>query len=345
MEMDSFLSVSFLSYRDIAMSAPSSWRDLLRYLITQSGERERIANEIGVNPVTLDRWCSEKSTLRSRNIGPLLQTVPVAQRELLADLLTQDHLLADELAITAMSPDELERAFFRQVLVARATTEEVLLFWIICRQILQHALRRLDPESVGMVITVAVCMPPAADKRMIRSLREIMGLGTPPWPGDLEHQSMFLGTESLAGYVVRQGRPQAIDDLRAQHSLLPAYQTEYEVSAAAHPIMYANRVAGCLLVSSTQPRYFVSPARLALIADYAQLIALAFCPQQFYPLEWIELHMMPPLAVQRQLLVSLQQRIMQMLKEAFAASRSLTRDEAEQLAWQQMEEELIELST
>jgi hypothetical protein len=49
--------------------------------------------------------------------------------------------------------------------------------------------------------------------------------------------------------------------------------------------------------------------------------------------------------LQRQLLVSLQQRIMQMLKEALAASRSLTRDEAEQLAWQQIEEELIHLFT
>jgi hypothetical protein len=344
MEMDSFLSISFLSYKGITMSAPSSWRELLKYLISPSGERERIANEIGVNPVTLDRWCSGKSTLRSRNIGPLLQAVPVGQRELLADLLTQDHLLPPDLAITDMPPDELESGFFRQVLVTRATTEEVLLFWIMCRQILQHALRRLDPESVGMAITVAVCMPPAAGKRTVRSLREIMGLGTPPWPGDLEHQSMFLGAESLAGYVVSHCHPRAIDDLREPQTLLPAYQTEYEVSAAAHPIMYANRVAGCLLVSSTQPKYFVSPACMALIADYAQLIALAFRPQQFYPLEGIELHIMPPLPVQRQLLVTLQQRIMQMLKEAFADSRSLSRDEAEQLAWQQMEEELIQLS-
>jgi GAF domain-containing protein len=229
------------------------------------------------------------------------------------------------------------------VLVARATTEETLLFWVVCRQILQHALRRLDPESLGMAITVAVCMPPAAGKRTIRSLRESMGLGTAPWPGDLEHQSMFLGADSLAGYVVSRCHPQVIDDLREPHTLLPAYQTEYEVSAAAHPILYANRVAGCLLVSSTQPSYFVSPARLALIADYAQLIALAFRPQQFYPLEWIELQVMPPLPVQRQLFATLQQRITQMLKEAFAASRSLTRDEAEQLAWQQIEEELIQL--
>jgi hypothetical protein len=107
--------------------------------------------------------------------------------------------------------------------------------------------------------------------------------------------------------------------------------------------MYANRVAGCLLVSSTQPRYFVSQNRLALIADYAHLLALAFTPQQFYPLEWIELQLMPPLAVQRQLFATLQHRIKQMLQEAFLDSRSLRREEAEQLAWQQLEEELLHL--
>jgi GAF domain-containing protein len=156
---------------------------------------------------------------------------------------------------------------------------------------------------------------------------------------------MLLGAESLAGYVVSRCRAQAIDDLREPHMLLPAYQTEYEVSAAAHPIMYANRVAGCLLVSSTQPKYFDSPNRLALIADYAQLIALAFTPQQFYPVEWVELQMMPPLAVQRQLFATLQHRTQRILQEAFATSHSLSREEAEQLAWQQLEEELLHLFT
>jgi GAF domain len=314
---------------------------LLKDLTRQPGERERIAKEIGVTLVTVERWCSGKSTLRSRHIGPLLQAVPAAQRELLADLLTQEHLLVPGLEITNQSPDELESAFFRQVLVARATTEAPLLFWVVCRQVLQHALRRLDPEPLGMAITVAVCMPPAAGKRKIRSLRESMGLGTPPWPGDLEHQSMLLGAESLAGYVVTHCRPEAIDDLRLSHALLPAYQTEYEVSAAAHPIMYTNRVAGCLLVSSTQPNHFDSPSRLALIADYAQLIALAFLPEQFYSLEWIELQVMPSLVEQRQKFATLQHRIKQMLQEAFVTSHLLRRDEAEQLAWQQIEEELL----
>jgi hypothetical protein len=312
-------------------------------LILQPGERERIAYEIGMNLVTLDRWCSGETTLRQRNIGPLFQAVPASQRELLADLLTQDGLLVPHLTINDPPPDELDAAFFRQVLEVRATTQERLLFWTVCRQVLQHALRRLDRESVGLAITVAMCMPPAAATRTIRSLREVMGLGTSPWPGDLEHQSMFLGAESLAGHVVLLCRPRTIDDLREPHSLLPAYQTKYEVSATAHPILYTNRVAGCLLVSSTQPRYFASLTRQALIADYAQLLSLAFTEQQFYPPEWIDLRIMPPFPTQQRLLVTLQQRITQMMQETSAPSHSLRRNEAEQLAWQQIEEELLQL--
>jgi len=52
------------------------------------------------------------------------------------------------------------------------------------------------------------------------------------------------GAESLAGYVVAQGRPRAIDDLRVDSSFLPTSRREHEVSVMAHPLMYANRVAG-----------------------------------------------------------------------------------------------------
>lgn len=50
---------------------------------------------------------------------------------------------------------------------------------------------------------------PVSSEGKVRSLRESMGVGTPPWPGDLEHQAMFLGAESLAGYVVTNCRQHA----------------------------------------------------------------------------------------------------------------------------------------
>ena len=45
-------------------------------------------------------------------------------------------------------------------------------------------------------------MPLHKGDAKIRSLRESLGQGTPPWQADLEQQATFLGAESLAGYVV-----------------------------------------------------------------------------------------------------------------------------------------------
>ena len=51
--------------------------------------------------------------------------------------------------------------------------------------------KQLDPERIGMSISVVRCMPPKNGK--IRSLRESEGLGTPPWGGDLEERALLLG--------------------------------------------------------------------------------------------------------------------------------------------------------
>ncbi len=159
-----------------------------------------------------------------------------------------------------------------QVLEARATVLDPLRYWTIVRLVLQHALRRLDPERIGMAITVVQCMPPVEGK--VRSLRESPGLGTAPWEGDLEQKAKFLGAESLAGYVVTTYREEAVHDLTKETVLLPAYQTEHEVSAIASPILYAHRVAGCLLISSTQVGYFLPEARRTLIHGYTHLLAV-----------------------------------------------------------------------
>lgn len=316
------------------MQKPSSWRDLLKSIIDSPSERERIANEIGVRSVTLSRWVSGESNPREHNLRQLRNALPKHHRDLLEELLEDEHIDVTDPA-TSEPPDEIDYQFFRQVFEARATTPSNMLFWTLCRKVILHALRRLDPERIGMAITLVQCMP-ASSEGKVHSLRESMGLGTPPWPGDLEHQSMFLGAESLAGYVVMYCRQEAINDLRSNTTFLPAYQAEYEVSALASPILYTNWVAGCLLLSSTQPNYFMSESRRALISDYAQLIALALRPEQFVPPERIELRLMPPVETQRELFATFPQRVITEMK-----SRHIARAEAEQLVWQQFEEELI----
>jgi len=310
-----------------------SWRDLFKEIISTPGERDRIATEIGVNPLTVGRWASGESTPRPQNLQQLLLILPEHRTPLLALLQREYPNLA--ISVPSASPAELSMEFVRKVFETRATVPDSLRFWTITRQVLQNALRLLDPEYLGMAITVVSCMPPASDGN-IHSLREREGQGTPPWEGDLSHYAMLLGVDSLAGYVVTTDHAEAIQNLAAT-GLIPAYRTEHEVSAMAAPILYANRIAGCLLLSSRQIGYFAPQARQQLILDYAQVLALAFEPEEFYPADRIDLRILPSVEVQRRYFASFHHRVIQLMKER----RQINRMQAEKLVWQQLEAELI----
>jgi hypothetical protein len=325
------------------MAEQYSWRDLLKEIIRNPSERDRLATEIGIRPITLTRWVTGESEPRQQNLHQLLQALPSEHRDRLLELLKQDF---PALAVPTMqtAPTELTAEFFRRVLETRANTPDALRFWTISRQILQHALRQLDPDRIGMAITVVHCMPPSKDGK-VHSLRESEGLGTPPWEGDLSSKAMFLGADSLAGYAVMNSHPASVNNLALDTGLLPAYQAEYEVSAMAWPILFATRIAGCLLLSSRQPGYFASEARRLLISDYAHLLALAFEPEEFYPLDSIDLRIMPSVEIQRKYFAQFQQRVLQLMKDSFSTSRSLPRAKAELCVWQQLEEEFITYSS
>lgn len=325
------------------MSDPSSWQDLLKHIISDPVARERLASAVGVRPITLYRWVNGESSPRPYNLRQLLSALPYEQRNRMAALLEEEHL---EFSKSSMSDslDQLEYPFVRQVLELRATTPDVVLFWTLCHKVFQHALRRLDPERIGMAIRVVLCMPPGSDGK-IHSLLESVGQGTPPWRADLEQEAIFLGAESLAGYVVTSCRPNLVQNLGREHYQLPASWAEHELSATAFPILYTNGVAGCVLVSSTQPDFFDSSSRFTLISDYTQLIALAFKPEQFYPPECVGLQVLPSFDAQRVLLASFRERVIALMTEAANKERPLTRTQAEQLVWQQLEEQLIHISS
>jgi hypothetical protein len=322
------------------MTEPASWRELLNTIISNLGERERIANEIGVRPVTLTRWVSGASVPRPENLRQLVSALPQQYHAQFLALLEQDSLTVSPAA--PVSQQEIAYTFIMEVFETRSNVSDMLRFWSISHLVLQQALRQLDPERVGIAITVVRCMPPRSDGK-IHSLRESVGLGTPPWGGDLEPKALFLGAESLAGYVVTICRPEAIQDLRVEGTLLPAYQTEHEVSATAHPILLAGRVAGCLLLSSTQPNYFLSEARRSLIRGFANLVALAFAPEEFYAPECIELGVIPPIEVQQTYFTGLRDRVLTIMRESTSMQRPLVYSEAEQVAWQQIEALLLHL--
>jgi transcriptional regulator with XRE-family HTH domain len=312
----------------------ASWRDLLKEILAHPGERERLAIEMGVNPLTLTRWINGETVPRQQSLQLLLQAVSAEHRASLLALLQHEYPgLAPSSPVSSADPLSFE--FVRTVLEARATTPHPLRFWTITRRVLQHALRQLDPHREGLAITVVSCMPPASSGK-IQSLREREGQGTPPWEEDLSHATMLLGADSLAGYTVMTSRPQVVQNL-AETGLIPAYRAEYEASAMAAPILYANQIAGCMLVSSTRPGSFVQETRQQMIVDYAHLLALAFDPEEFYEVSCVDLHILPGVEVQRRYFASFQRRVTQFMQE----HRELLRVQAERLAWQQIEAELI----
>src|SRR5437763_651946 len=87
------------------------------------------------------------------------------------------------------------------------------------------------------------------------------------------------------------------------------------INTESVPILCAARIAGCLLVSSTQYNYVLQQARLALIEDYANLLALAFEPEEFYEPYEIELRVLPNQEIQKKHFANFRQRVANTMME------------------------------
>ena len=324
---------------------PETWRSLLKSIINDSHERQRLAEELGIKPITLTRWANGESDPRPQNLRHLLTAVP-QHRDQMLELIREERGFEE---FTNAGFDEssisIPSAFYNRVFTARASTVENMRFWSICNLILQQAVSQLDPDRLGIAVNVVRCMTPAPVDDKVHSLRESVGFGTHPWSGDLEQQAMFLGAESLCGYVATVCRPASNQNIDEKQNLIPAHRVEYEKSASVHPILFAGRIAGCLLVSSTQYNYFLSQTRLTLIENYANLLALAFEPEEFYEPEDIELFVMPDQEKQKKYFANFRQRVANTMIEGARNKRPVNNIQAEQIVWRQLEEELLQHAT
>lgn len=305
----------------------------------ESTFREGFIEALGVRPITLARWVKNKAEPRQYFLRQLLRALPQYYVALLSLIEEEFPGFSDTLGDDV--PKEIPSTFYTRVLDAYTSTPPSARFWPICELILQQVLASLDPERLGMELVIVRCMPPSSGNK-IRSLRESVGLGTPPWRTDMEEKNLFLGAESLAGYVVLSNHFAVIHDINENHSFLPFQRTEHEKSAAAFPIMLASSIAGCFLLSSTQPYYFVQ-SRLMLIRNYTNLLVPVFGPEEFYEPERIELGTMPPQRVQEAYFSTFRQRVVDALMQAAIRQQPMTNQQAELLVRQQLEEELLQL--
>src|SRR5436309_15795536 len=72
------------------MQELSYWRVLLAPLIHDPQERNRIANELGINPATLVRWAHNETNPRPQNLSQLLKAVATANRQKLQESIAEE---------------------------------------------------------------------------------------------------------------------------------------------------------------------------------------------------------------------------------------------------------------
>ncbi len=315
-----------------------SWQAVLQKIIQSPQERQRLASALGINVITLIRWARADSQPQRPYLIRLVKVVQPQQRaELLNALLIAFPELQEQLM--EETNESVPASFCRQILRDWASIIDDLRPWQISGTILNEAIRLLDPHQLGMAITPALCMPPIEGR--IRSLRERGGRGITPWTADLEHKSIFLGLNSLAGYVVQSARPQSVRDVRKERYIpVFAHPEDMEISAAAAPIWLEGKIAGCLLAASTQPEHFTQ-ARLDLLVDLANIFSLALNPDEFYDHHMVQLRYIPRPPHQHEYLKTFRQRAIHLMTEASLNGQPRSITEAEKLAWQEIEEILV----
>lgn len=325
------------------MQEPHTWRELLGNVIDKPKERQRIADQLGVSPITLVRWVTGTSNPRSNHLQLLLDTLP-QYREPLSELLAQEYVgfLAGSGAKKIQEAEDIPSAFYARILDTYTSSPSNLRSTSILALVVQQMLGHFDPEnSLGIQVIVAQCISPNEQYQYVRSLRIIMQQGTSLWSSQ-EQRTMLMGAESLIGYAVASGHLVVEQDLLMGQSLFPFPEKTIERSAVACPLLLEDRLAGCVMVSSTQPNYFTS-FRLSLIASYAQLLVLAFDGAEFYPLNMIQLGIMPPYPQQQPHLQLLQASVRKHLFEAAQQRRMMTRIQAETIVWKELEQKLLEM--
>src|SRR5579863_7223805 len=106
------------------MSEQYSWRDLLKVIINDTHEKQRIAAELGLNPITLVRWTTQETDPRPQNLRRLLDAIPQHRDQMLE--LIRDEEGFEEFSIAGLddSSKEIPAFFCTSIFAARATTND-----------------------------------------------------------------------------------------------------------------------------------------------------------------------------------------------------------------------------
>ncbi|HTK06709.1 MAG TPA: GAF domain-containing protein [Ktedonobacteraceae bacterium] len=319
-----------------------TWRQLLGKIICNPLERQRVADLIGVKPITLTRWSIHKSTPKLDALRSLLRALPHHQTEMRSLLAADFPALASELQESDSLIFEVPSAFYGRVLSTCTTCPPLLRKTTICTLLLQQMLAHLDPHHQGMTLLLLLCVPPR-DGRKVRSLYTAFACAHPSWENYLEQRGGFFGAESQPGYALHAGHPIVTHYQDEQNWLYPTYLFDFAECIVSSPLLLGDQTAGCLSLTCTQ-KYTFTQAHLDLIQAYTDLLTVAFEISDFYSFPEIELELMPPHALQQPYLAQFRQRVTQHTIQSAQQQLPLTRAQAELSVWQTLEEDLLYLA-
>jgi hypothetical protein len=326
-----------------------TWRALLQEHIRDQRERQRLAQAVGLHPITLVRWANEQSQPREHHLRALVEALPLEPQQQLKVLLAQDypHLFNSERALETTLPLPIPSAFYAQIINILTTDATRSSEWTAELAILLQLLAQLDPHQQGMFAFVVACVP-ALPGQPVRSLRRMIGRGSGIWQHtvddiSVENATSFYGFESQAGVAAVMGHPIVFESREEKLVQFPTDTFSREESSLAMPILRTGRVAGSLCLVSVEPLAF-SSARLDLVQRATELLAFAFAPDAFYELARLTLGIMPARSVQMPVIAYMHQRVNKRLIQARQQEYPLTRTEVEQQVWHDMEEEMFQLA-
>ncbi len=312
----------------------SPFSSLLRHILRHDrAEIARVAKDLEVAEITVYRWMNGSSEPRVIHLKRLPEVFAEHRGNLTYAI---NQTFPGVLDPPSSGIREVRKDIYRRVFDLIATTPEAdARYWQVTQAIFEYALLHLDSDRRGLSITYANLMPAHEDG--IHSLREAVMRGNYPWPFSLESRA-YLGSTTLAGTAAMLQRLQTWDNLGIEERLQVDID-EHERSAAACPVMYAGRISGVLIISSTQTGFFADPTACQAVAEYAQLLALAFHDEDFYPCSLLHLRPMPEVKWQRaEIGRSYINRIIM-----YARKHMVARQDAEQQVIVEMEREFEEL--
>jgi transcriptional regulator with XRE-family HTH domain len=323
------------------MEETLTWRSLLGEVIRPPLVRQRLAEELGVKPITLSRWALNISNPRPEALRSLPDAMPALQQQFITLIEQEYPNIFANIQYKAQKEQGIPAAFYARFFNDYANLPINLHEPSLHLLAIQQLIAQLDPQQRGIAVFIVQCTPPASGDH-VSSLFKKIGRGTALWEEIFLYQAQLFGVESLPGNALQQAHYLMIQNSEENNRLYAGQHQEAVESRIAVPILLADRAVGCLCVYSNQSNYFAS-IQIDLLQAYADVLAVTFAPEDFFSFQNIKLGVIPTFEVQQPYLKTFQQRVLRHIKEATERQQLLTRVEAERLAWQDLERILLEL--